>query len=65
MDFTKTTEQDSYYNNLERMTVNEIVTNMNKEDKSVPLAVEKALPFVEILITEVKNKLEKGGRLFY
>lgn len=65
MDFTKTTEQDSYYNNLERMTVNEIVTNMNKEDKSVPLAVEKALPFVEILITEVINKLEKGGRLFY
>ena len=65
MDFTKTTEQDSYYNNLEQMTVNEIITNMNNEDKSVPLAVEKVLPSVEILITQVINKLERGGRLFY
>ena len=47
------------------MTVNEIITNMNNEDKSVPLAVEKVLPSVEILITQVINKLERGGRLFY
>ncbi|WP_411894789.1 N-acetylmuramic acid 6-phosphate etherase [Winogradskyella sp. A2] len=65
MDFTKTTEEDSYYNNLEQMSVNEIITNMNKEDKSVPIAVEKVLPRVEILIEQVVEKLKLGGRLFY
>lgn len=65
MAFTKTTEQDSHYNNLETMSVNEIITNINKEDKFVPLAVEKALPQIEALITQVVDKLKKGGRLFY
>lgn len=65
MSFTKTTEQDSHYNHLEKMTVNELLTNINKEDKTVPLAVEKALPQIEKLVTEIVLKLKKGGRLFY
>ena len=65
MAFTKTTEQDSHYNNLERMSINEIVTHINNEDKTVPLAVENVLPQIENLIEEVVNKLKNGGRLFY
>lgn len=65
MTFTKTTEQDSNYNHLEKMTVNELLTNMNTEDKSVPLAVEKAIPQIEILVEHIVSKLKAGGRLFY
>ncbi|WP_458626181.1 N-acetylmuramic acid 6-phosphate etherase [Winogradskyella sp. PC D3.3] len=65
MTFIKTTEQDSNYNNLENMTINEIITSINKEDKTVPLAVEKALPQIESLISQVVNKMNAGGRLFY
>ena len=65
MTFIKTTEQDSNYNNLENMTINEIIHSINKEDQSVPLAVEKALPQIENLISQIVNKLNIGGRLFY
>ncbi|WP_299229511.1 N-acetylmuramic acid 6-phosphate etherase [uncultured Psychroserpens sp.] len=65
MDFIKTTEQDSNYNHLEIMSINEILNHINSEDKTVPLAVEKALPQINKLIEEVIVKLESGGRLFY
>ncbi len=65
MSFTKTTEQDSHYNNLENMSIHEIVTTINNEDKTVPTAVEKALPQIEALIFHVVQKLKNGGRLFY
>ena len=65
MNFIKTTEQDSNYNNLENMSINEIIHSINKEDQSVPLAVEKALPQIENLISQIVNKLNIGGRLFY
>jgi N-acetylmuramic acid 6-phosphate etherase len=53
MNFTKTTEQSSKYQHLEKMSVQELLTNINNEDKSVPLAIEKALPQIEKLVTEV------------
>ncbi len=65
MIFTKTTEQDSNYNNLENMSINEIITNINNEDKTVALAVENALPQIELLIEQIIAKLSNGGRLFY
>ncbi len=65
MDFIKTTEQDSKYNNLEDMEVLELLSKINTEDKTVPLAVEKALPNIESLIKQIVTKLKKGGRLFY
>ena len=65
MNYTKTTEQDSNYNNLEEMSIHEIITYINNEDKTVPLAVEKALPQIEALIKQVVTKLKNGGRLFY
>jgi len=65
MKFTKTTEKDSNYNHLEKMSVNELLSNINKEDKTVPFAVEKAMPQIEALVNEVIEKLKVGGRLFY
>jgi len=65
MKFTKTTEQDSNYNNLEKMSISELLFNINKEDKTVPLAVEKALPQIETLTEQIVLKLKEGGRLFY
>ena len=65
MTFTKTTEQDSKYNHLEKMTVSQLLTNINNEDKTVPLAVEQALPQIEKLTQQIVEKLKTGGRLFY
>ena len=65
MDFIKTTEQDSKYNHLEKMTVTELLITINNEDKTVPFAVNKALPQIEILTSKIVEKLKNGGRLFY
>lgn len=65
MSFTKTTEQSSKYEHLEQMSVHDLLTNINNEDKSVPLAIEKALPQIETLVTKVVEQMKKGGRLFY
>jgi N-acetylmuramic acid 6-phosphate etherase len=61
----RTTERDSYYSNLEKMPVMEILQNINKEDQTVPLAVAKALPQIEALATITAVKMKRGGRLFY
>jgi N-acetylmuramic acid 6-phosphate etherase len=63
--FTKTTEQSSKYNHLEKMSVSELLQNINNEDKSVAFSVEKALPQIEGLVLEIVEKLKQGGRLFY
>jgi len=65
MTFTKTTEQSSKYEHLEKMSVSELLSNINQEDKTVPLAVEKALPQIETLVTEIVAKMKIDGRLFY
>lgn len=65
MSFTKTTEQSSKYEHLEKMSVAGLLQNINNEDKTVPLAVEKALPQIEKLVEKVVKKMKNGGRLFY
>lgn len=65
MSFTRTTEQSSKYEHLEKMPVAELLRNINNEDKTVPLAIETALPQIEELTNKVVEKLKEGGRLFY
>ncbi len=60
-----TTEKDSNYNHLEKMSVKEILENINNEDKTVAFAVEKAIPQLEKLAQVVAEKMKAGGRLFY
>ncbi len=62
---SSTTESSSNYNDLEKMSVHDLLVNMNKEDKTVPLAIEKAIPQIEALVNVVVDKMSKGGRLFY
>ncbi len=61
----KITEQPSLYRHLEKMSVEELVKNINNEDKKVALAIEKVLPDVARLISALEVVLKKGGRLFY
>ena len=65
MTFTKTTEESSKYEHLEKMSVQELLSNINQEDKTVPLAVEKALSKIEDLVNAIVPKMKLGGRLFY
>ncbi len=65
MTFIKTTEQDSNYSHLEKMSVNELLLSINKEDQTVAFAVEKSIKQIENLTTKVVEKLKNGGRLFY
>ncbi|MFN7910971.1 MAG: N-acetylmuramic acid 6-phosphate etherase [Bacteroidota bacterium] len=61
----RTTEADSNYNDLDKMSIDDLLTNINKEDQSVPLAIQKVLPQITKLIEQVVIKLKAGGRLFY
>lgn len=60
-----TTEQPSAYNDLEKMSTFELLSNMNTEDKTVPITIEKAIPSIEQLIEVIYKKMKAGGRLFY
>ncbi len=59
------TEATSNYDHLEKMSVRDILVNMNTEDTSVPKAVARAMPQLEALVPEIVKQMEKGGRLFY
>ncbi|MBN8697220.1 MAG: N-acetylmuramic acid 6-phosphate etherase [Bacteroidetes bacterium] len=61
----RTTESDSNYQSLEKMTVKELLTNINNEDKTVPIAIEKVIPKIEKLVNAIVKQMQQGGRLFY
>lgn len=61
----KTTESDSNYDHLEKMDIASLLTNINKEDKTVPDAIEKVIPNIEKLVEVIVAKMSLGGRLFY
>ncbi len=61
----RTTESESKHNDLEKKSIVEILEIINTEDKSVPLAVEKSLHAIEVLVRRLSVKMLAGGRLFY
>lgn len=61
----KVTEQASRYENLDQMTTRELLENMNKEDRLVPITVEQCIPQIEKLVDGIVERMKKGGRLFY
>lgn len=65
MTFIKITEQPSLYNDLEKKSILEILTEINQEDQKVALAVQKTIPEIEKLVTGVVERMKRGGRLFY
>lgn len=60
-----TTETESYYKNLQELSLSQLLANINQEDQRVPLAVKKCLPQIEALAAAIIEKMRKGGRLFY
>ncbi len=59
------TEQPSRFDDLEKMSVRDILYNINKEDRSVPEAVRKVIPQIEKLVSGIISRMKEGGRLFY
>lgn len=64
-EFIKVTEQPSTHRHLEKMSIQDLLENINNEDKMVPNAVEKAIPQIEKLVAAIADKMLAGGRLFY
>ena len=65
MAFVKISEQPSLYDNLEKKSVLEILTEINQEDHKVADAVQKAIPQIELLVKGIVERMKKGGRIFY
>lgn len=61
----KITESSSNYQSLDTMSTFDLLSNMNKEDKSVPLAIEKEILAIESFIEACFLRMKQGGRLFY
>ena len=61
----KITESSSNYQSLDTMSTFDLLSNMNKEDKSVPLAIEKEILAIEAFIEACFLRMKQGGRLFY
>lgn len=51
--------------NLDTMTVKEILTVMNEEDQTVPVAISKELSTIEQAVRTVIDTFQKKGRLIY
>ena len=65
MAFVKISEQASLYNDLEKKSVLELLTDINREDHKVADAVEKAIPQIEKLVSGIVERMKRGGRIFY
>lgn len=61
----KITESSSHYDHLDEMSTHALLTGINSEDKSVPLAVEKIIPAIESFVNACYERMSRGGRLFY
>jgi N-acetylmuramic acid 6-phosphate etherase len=61
----RTTEANSLYHDIDKMSTIEILTNINKEDQKVAIAVQKSIHQIEPLINATAQQLLNGGRLFY
>lgn len=61
----RVTESTSLYDNLEQMTVIELLQNINAEDQKVPMAVKLVIPVISDLVAAIVPRMERGGRLIY
>ena len=65
MAFQKITESESLYDNLDQMSVRELLDGINNEDRKVAIAVGREIPKIEKLVTRIVERMRRGGRLFY
>ena len=65
MAFQKITESESLYDNLDQMSVRELLEGINNEDRKVAIAVGREIPKIEKLVPRIVERMRRGGRLFY
>ena len=61
----KTEQQNPNSSKIDTMSIIDILTTINKEDKSIITAVEPAIPDIEKTVEFTVNSIRKGGRVFY
>lgn len=61
----RTTEKESKYNHLEKMSTSQLLQSINQEDQLVPQTIATIIPAIEKLVDIVTKKMTDGGRLFY
>ncbi|CAM3926990.1 N-acetylmuramic acid 6-phosphate etherase [Mesobacillus zeae] len=65
LDKLTTEKRNDHTMNLDTMTVKEILTVMNEEDQTVPVAISKELSTIEQAVRTVIDTFQKKGRLIY
>ena len=65
MAFQKITESESLYDNLDQMSVRELLEGINNEDRKVAIAVGREIPKIEKPVTRIVERMRRGGRLVY
>ncbi len=60
-----TEKRNPHTYNIDKMNTGEILGIINRENANVTLAVEKALPEIEIVCNAVTDAVKAGGRVFY
>ena len=65
MEQIRVTEQASAYDDLQRMTVHDLLTGINREDRRVADAVAATIPTMERLVERIVERMQRGGRMFY
>ena len=58
----RTTENESHFQDLDKMSTEAILEGINSEDKAVPEAVGHCIPAITRLVDAI---VERGGRVFY
>ena len=61
----KTEQQNSISENIDLMSIKDILLTINKEDNKITSAIKKALPQIEEVIKYTCNSIKEGGRVFY
>jgi N-acetylmuramic acid 6-phosphate etherase len=62
---TTVTESPSNFDNLDKMSIEELLTHINEEDAKVHIAVRQAIPQIKNLVEQIEIRMKKGGRVFY
>ena len=65
MAFQKITESESLYDNLDQMSVRELLEGINNGGRKVAIAVGREIPKIEKLVTRIVERMRRGGKLFY
>ncbi len=61
----KTEARNAASMNIDTAAISEILKIINDEDKSVPSAVEKEIPYIEKAVELIVSSFKAGGRLVY